>query len=333
MGWAFVRRFRKRFAIATPTVIIVLPLWGCLLALTFFCGCGDKKEPLAMEQTPSAAPYLVTVNGRGITQAEFDFESNLRPGMSAEQVMDDLIKRKAMSVKAEESGVGDTLAYKRDAENRLISEWLATTYNRERDNITVTEDELLAAYETRLATYITPALPRFAILYRKGRDTAELAAALEEAVALFESDRAGATNNERLQGFGKIAAEHSEDTVSRYRGGDVGWIGEGNASRIPEEVLGVGRTLEVGEVSETIIVNDEVYVIMKSAERESAQVEFKEALPGLRSRLLAEKRTEMETKFKESLLDGMEVKRLAEPVVTDKAKRQQGLDAPPQIGF
>ncbi|MCL1919544.1 MAG: peptidyl-prolyl cis-trans isomerase [Kiritimatiellaeota bacterium] len=306
---------------SSPCPLVLLSLALSLL----ICGCREETSSSA----PSS-PVLVTVNGRAITQSDFDSEAERRPNLSAEAVLSNLVERQVMLIRAEASGVADRPAFKRDMENKLISEWLATA--RDGDAAAdITEDELKAAYEARQGQMFTrPPLTRYAILYRKGRDIEELKGALAEAVARFRADRDAATNNGRLQGFGKIAADHSEDTVSRYKGGDIGWVGDDTASRVPAEVLAAGKALEVGAAAGPVVADGGVYVIMKTDERAVTQIDFKEAAPALRRRLIAEKKAEADARFRAGLMEGVAVVRKASPAAPGKPPdRNPSEDAPP----
>ena len=297
---------------------VLIPLPVCVIICGLLGGCREQQ-----------ADALVTVNGRAITQADFDDEASRRPGMSAEAVLTNLIERQAMLIRAEASGVADTPVFKRDMENKLISEWLANTYRKDRDAVTITEEELQAAYEARREQLFSrPPLTRYAILYRKGSNTDELVKALSDALARFESDRDGLTNNGRIPGFGKISSDSSEDTVSRYRGGDIGWVGDETVSRIPAEVLVAGKALDVGAVAGPMPAGDGVYAIMKTAERDTTQIGFKEAAPALRGRLVSEKQAAVEARFKESLMGGVSVVHKAKPVAQPARKRE---DVPPAL--
>ncbi len=286
--------------------------------------CGCSKQTPQMSSVDS--PILVTVNGRAITQADFNAEAARRVGATADTILSNLVERQVMLIRAEESGIADSPAFKRETENRLISEWLATTFQKERDAVTVTEAELEAAYAQRKEQlFMRQPLTRFAVLYRKGRDIDELKTALGEAVALFETDREAATNNGRLLGFGKIAADYSEDTVSRYRGGDIGWVGDDAASRVPSEVLAAGKGLGVGEWTVPFAAGDGVWVVMKTAEREASQIAFKEASSALRRRLLAEKHASVEARFKDDLMRGVKLEHKARPAHTGPTKKPEAV--------
>ena len=288
----------------------------CFLSLCFVFGCREEQK--------DSSPVLATVNGRNITQADFDAEAAKRHTLSADAVLSNLIDRQVMLIRAEDSGIADTPTFKRHTEDRLIGEWLAKTYQKDRDaEMTVTEEELQAAYDERRGKLFTrPRLSRYAILYRKGRNIEELTGALTEALKRFNAERDEVTNNGRLPGFGKVAADHSEDTISRYRGGDVGWIGDDTASRVPGEVLAAGKALDIGAIAGPMVAGDGVYAIMKTEMRDTTQINFKEAAPALRQRLLAEKRAAVESRFKESLMDGMNVVHKAKPVAPPTRKRE-----------
>ena len=300
-----------------------LRLFILCLCLT---GCRDEAPPVSSH-------ILATVGGRAITQADFDREAAMRPGKTGEEVLNELIKHHALYLAATAAGVLDNPALKRELENRVITEWLETAFKRERDALTVTAAEILAAYEDTSNSLVKrPAQARFAILYQKGRNTAELLDALNDAIALFEADRAGATNNQRLPGFGKIAQDFSEDVNSRFKGGDMGWIGEGTGSRLPDEVLAAGWQLAVDEIAPPFAAGDGVYAIMKMDERALARVSLEEATPGLRRRLLLAKQTEFDARFMAGVTNGVSVKRFA-TAAGDSRPAARGDARPPTTDF
>jgi parvulin-like peptidyl-prolyl isomerase len=285
--------------------------------LAVLAGCSRSSPPVA--EAPRS-PVLATVEGRAITQADFDEEvARQRVGpssLAADAVLQQLIEREAMLVKAEKAGLADSTAFRHETENRLISQWLAGTLHSDRDAVAVTDEELEAAFEARKnGVFRQGAQHRFAILFRKGKNVEELKAALSEAVAAFVKDRDAATQKGRLTGFGTIAANHSEDTVSRYRGGDLGWFDadKPESSWVPQEVLLAGVEQAAGAVSQPLIAGDGVYVVMKSGVRDAHQIAFKEAAPALRRKLLSEKRSAIEAAFKTGLLADVTVEMKAKP--------------------
>ncbi len=294
---------------------------GTVLVVCFIClipvGCKPKATPSA-----KTSPVVAEVGGRKITSADFEAEAARRraagrPAASAKELLNEMIEREAMLVKAEASNIAQSEAFRNDTESRLLSQWVASTLAKKRDGVKVTDEELKADYEERKDTALTSAaLTRLAILYRKisGREGDAAAQALEkslsEGVAAFEKDREASTNNGRLPGFGKIAADYSEDTITRYRGGDLGWLNleQGEHLRVPKEVLAAGAALGQGKVSALIRAGDGIYVVMKVGERSGKQMTFQEAVPTLRRRLLREKQRAVEASFKAEVLGSVPVK-------------------------
>jgi len=288
-----------------------------IFLLVVFSGCSRSSKSV---EPVSSSPVLASVAGRAITQADFDQEvarrrTSLAP-VEPEAVLQHLIEREAMLIKAEKAGIADSPEFRQETENRLIAQWLSGAFNKEREALSVSDQELEAAFEARKESLFRQgAQNRYAILYRKGRNVEELKAALAEAVAAFLKDRDGATQKGRLAGFGTVSANHSEDTISRYRGGDLGWFDaeKPEFSRIPSEVLKAGAAQPEGGISDPLVAGDGVYVIMKCGAREPQQIAFKEAAPALRRKLLSEKRSALEASFKTGLLAGIPVERKAKP--------------------
>ena len=85
----------------------------------------------------------------------------------------------------------------------------------------------------------------------------------EEVRGMLEADDAD---------WNAIAEEHSDDTGSGTRGGDLGWSDPDNSPYVPEFAAALAE-LEVGEISEPIRSQFGYHVIQKTGERESPQAE------------------------------------------------------------
>ena len=79
-----------------------------------------------------------------------------------------------------------------------------------------------------------------------------------------------------------IAEEHSDDTGSASRGGDLGWFDPQNSPFVTEFTATVAN-LEVGEVSEPIRTEFGYHVIQKTGERESPDAQAAELVEQLRA--------------------------------------------------
>lgn len=283
----------------SPVIMAGLISAGLLVA------CGKKESAT----TQVVEKPLASVNGVAITEEDFAFEvqrriESRRPVGDVESIVQDLIQRQMMLQQAESSGVLNDPVARRELENKMLTTWLDQSLKKEKDAVSVTDEELRRAYEENIGEFTKPALVRLAILFRKispgesDESIAALKSELEKGLAKFNADRAAASQNGRMKGFGSIAADFSEDAISRYRGGDVGWLPlDGSPSRLPSDVFNVGVGLETGEISDLIQAGDGLYVVMKSDQRNPEVTSFEEALPALRRRLISEKQANVEEEF------------------------------------
>ena len=283
------------------------PLMVATLVLAV-AGCGKSPAPEPVD------PPLARGGEVAITEEDFAFEierrrSTGRPLTDPESIIQDLIERQAMLQAAAQSEVLNDPIVRRELENRQLGQWLDRSLQVERDAVRVTDEDLRAHYEDNIDRFRREGMARLAILYRQVQafdpqeGTEELRAALASARAAFLENREAVTQQGRLQGFGTIAADASEDTISRYRGGDLGWL-EFSAltNRIPLAVAESGLALAPGEVSDVIVVDRGVYVVMKSDERPATVTPFDEVAPTLRRRLIRIKQEEVERAFMSNLL-------------------------------
>lgn len=275
---------------------------------------------------------LAMVNDTAITTEDFTFEvqrrlESGRPIQDAETVLDELIERELMLQRAKTSDRLQDPVVQRELENQVLVAWLDDALHTQRDGVRVSEDDLRAAYEERLDAFTRPALMRLAILYRRRspldpeETQVSLHAELEQARVAYLQDPESATRSGRLQGFGTIAAAHSEHTVSRYRGGDLGWFDpQGGVSGVPDPVLSAGASLVPGAVSEILAFDDGLYVVMKTGEREAQVTPYEEAVIVLRRRLIRERQDLVEEQFRAALREGASIS-----VHADKVR---GLEVP-----
>jgi parvulin-like peptidyl-prolyl isomerase len=189
-------------------------------------------------------------------------------------------------------------------ENVLIAKLRAQELEAKLAAVTVSDDELRAAYDSGSAKLTRPAKVRLAILQIQGdvkmsdAKRAELRARMEEALQKAAENPAEGGRGGAAGGFGKVAAEYSDDQVSRYRGGDIGWLDDGNFTyHWPKAVLAAGYALEKGGRSGIIEADGSLYTVMKTDVRDGATTSFEEAKTLLRRELLAKKRAEIESAF------------------------------------
>jgi parvulin-like peptidyl-prolyl isomerase len=94
-----------------------------------------------------------------------------------------------------------------------------------------------------------------------------------------------------------MAVDHSEDDVTRHRGGDAGWLDAGVAYRWPAPVVQAGFALKSGEVSDPIEADGAAYLVRKIDERPSARIPLARVRDQLRREMHAEKLRVVEETF------------------------------------
>ena len=317
------------------------------LSLLGAAGCGKRDQV----SEPAAPPPLARVGDGVITETDFELEARRRaeagrPATGKSDLLQEMIEREIMLQKARADETMKAPEVQRSLDNQLLTHWLDGTLQEARNQVTVSDDELRAAYEADLASHTRPAMIRVAMLYRK----APASAAVEESQALraallaardaYRRDPAVATQGGRISGFGAVAAEASEDAVSRYRGGDIGWYvpGEGKY-RWPKPVMEAAFALNKGETSDVIEHEDGLYVVMKSDERPSSVTPFDEAKVTMRRRMIRDKQAAVEAQFRSNLMSSvrveinhevlgrMELPRPAAPETAAPAQTAPGMDA------
>lgn len=294
------RRGWGRFGLRLPLV------W--ILAFVALLAAGCRPSPGTVE---TADPTVVAeVGARKITEADLLAEANLRAGNrrsvpDKEALLRDMIQREAVLQRASEVGLDQNPVVRREMENVLIRHLLATELDPKRESISVSSNEVSAEFEAHPERYGHPAQARFAILFRAiaPRATevtrAEVRRRLEEVASSGASAVVTDATPGGVPGFGSIAAEVSEDQVSRYRGGDIGWLSRGQVpSRIPARVIETGWSLAQGRPSGVLEETNGFYVILKTDVREPGRVSFAAVEPTLRQSLLVRKRKEAEEEYR-----------------------------------
>lgn len=278
--------------------------------------------PLASEGAPAAdagPTVLARAGDVTIDVEEFRAEMARRGGhvpgayATVEQrraLLDEMIQSRALALAAIAAG------YDRDPEFRAaVERMLGTRYLREHldeqlSNVSVSEDEIAAFYESHRDEYLTPARARAAwVLIRvprkatpeaveKARERAE--AAREEALALPGTER----------NLGDVARRLSEDAATRYTGGEIGWIYEsqGESYRLgPEFVHEVFALSGPGSLS-PVLRHELGFYFLKLVEREgAAPAPLEKMAPGIRSRLLKQKQEATRAAFFARLLGGTQI--------------------------
>lgn len=113
------------------------------------------------------------------------------------------------------------------------------------DGTPLSEEAVAEYYEARALDFMAPELRKLRQIFLKGSESDE------QARALYKRLQEG-------EDFAELAREHSQDELSRSRGGQIGWVAEGD---LPEDLAALVFSLDPGNVSEPIKTERGVYLL------------------------------------------------------------------------
>lgn len=113
------------------------------------------------------------------------------------------------------------------------------------DGAPLSEEAIMAYYEAHALDFMAPELRKLRQIFLKGAESDELARELYRRLQEGED-------------FGELARAHSQDELSRDRGGEVGWVA---TEDLPEDLGALVFSLDPGKVSEPIKTDRGVYML------------------------------------------------------------------------
>jgi len=305
-------------------------IWSFVLAaILLVSGCSKHSAP--------APDVLAKVGSAEIRLADFNHEVERRakanqPVVSAEALLDEMIGRELLLLKASQAGLSNDPEVRRAVQAVLINKFKERDMKPKLDNVEVTADEVRARYEGNLQQYTTPAKARLAMLYLQTdskmspEKRAELKVRLEQARQTAGSQLSPASNPlpvmarasasqsvtpapaSRTAFFGNLAISSSDDQASRYKGGDIGWFDQGREGyRWPTEVISAGMALATGEVSGVIETSKGYFVVAKTDSREPVVTPLEKVDATFRRQITVAKRQEAEQQYMKQLRSSVPV--------------------------
>jgi parvulin-like peptidyl-prolyl isomerase len=257
------------------------------------------------------------VAGRPITVRAFEAEMLRRGGRLPGQfttegqkraLLDEMIAREVQVASARRVG------YDRDPEVLAALDRLMVGKLREAEleqrlaGLAVTDEEVEAHYREHTDRYAEPPRSRVAIVQiavPSGASEAKRAELRARAAQVLEEARAVPASG---RGLGAVAARHSDHRPSRYVGGDLGWLEEGQAAPWDPTLVAAAFALtEPGALGPLVEAADGFYVIRLIERRPGRVRELAEVADGVRGELLRRKRAEAEAAWLDSLRNGARV--------------------------
>jgi parvulin-like peptidyl-prolyl isomerase len=270
------------------------------LCLALISGCSQK---------PVVNPnVLVKVGTREITVADYEREvkwrvDNSRPLPEKQALLDEMILKELRLQKARAAGLDKDQDVQRRYEALLMGKLEDVELRPRLEGIKVSADEIRAAYERDVTHYTRPAKARLALIcLKKDRKTSdEKLAEMEQRIT--DARKAALALPAGTRGFGAVAGDYSEDQVSRYKGGDVGWFDEGRTEfRWPKEVVEAGFALSnVGDISEVIRTTNGFYLVAKIDTRPAELTPLDQVQNPIQRHLLADRRQQVQSAYSQEL--------------------------------
>ncbi len=290
--------------------LIIFLVIMCILAGVLFFTKG-RFEP---EPVHTADPGLIAkVGPREIRVEDFQQEVRRRGGAHPEQIdknalLDEMIEDEALMAKAIETGLDKDPEIMRAYRNMLISAFKKRYLLPRIKEGEVTDAEVQTYYKTHPDEFTRPAKVRLALLYMAIPSKSSAQSSVEAVRAKIVEVRKKALDLQAERGFGSLAVNYSDDQTTRYKGGDIGWVEEGNSYRWDSAVLSAGFALEnIGDISDIIVATDGFYLV-KLLDRRSAEVmQQDKAAARIRYKLMQEKEKNIEKVFQEEMRAAIEI--------------------------
>jgi len=304
--------------LAPPALFSLALAAGCATAPPP-AGPGPAPSPAAPASTAAApsgvdAAKVALLSGQAITveqlRAEMARRGGSLPGAYAtvaqrRALLDELIRSRAIAESARREGLDRDPELVAAFERLLVRRYLDLHLEPELDALSVGDDEIERFYEEHRAEFQNPARSRAAWILVEVPERATEAQRAELAVRAETVRRAALALPAGTRNFGALAIELSDDTATRYTGGEIGWISASDLDRhrlgraLVEGVLALSTP---GELSPVLRV-DRGFAVAKLVDLEpAAPTPIEKLRAGLRNRLLREKREAATAAFHERLV-------------------------------
>ena len=348
------RTFRRR--LETSALLPLLLLLGCASAPPAAQREGEAgpapaaaaiRPPGPAGTAPADATKVALVSGHAITLADLEAEIARRggaaPGAYAtpEQrraLVEEMVRDRALALSARREGLDRDPELVAAFDRLLVRRFLDRHLEPELAALAVSDEEIARFYEERQSEFVNPARWRAAWILVEVPERATEAQRTELAARAETVRRAALALPAGTRNFGALAIELSDDTATRYTGGEIGWISKADLDRhrlgraLVEGVMALSSPGEIGPVLRV----DRGFAVVKLVDFEAAAPTPLEKLrAGLRNRLLREKREAAADAFHRRLLAPLDVwidadalEQLAAP---RPARREGAAEGPPAL--
>ncbi|HET7746728.1 MAG TPA: peptidyl-prolyl cis-trans isomerase [Vicinamibacteria bacterium] len=258
------------------------------------------------EPAPDAA--LAVVDGEPITVRQFVDELNRRsasaPGefASATQraaLLREMVDFEVLVARARSAGYDRDPSLVAAFKRLLVGKYQSDQLEARLEQVSVTDEEITAYFEARKDEHRVPGRARVAMIFvsaPRGADERKLAAARRRAEEALAAAR---EVTDAARGFGAVAGRFSDDQATKFVGGAVGWLVQGQTGyRLdPAAVDAAFQLAAVGDFSGIVRGEDGFYLLRLVDRVESAVRPLSAVKEGIRLRLLQEKKARLQEQF------------------------------------
>ena len=290
----------------TKATLVLLGGLGLLLV-----GC--RRDGASGEGAADGSKPLARVAGLPITEKQFRHQWRQRPGsdtaQAREEVLEGLITRSALASAARREGLDQNPEIAGEIDRLLIAGLREKLLRPRLESARVSEEALRAHYEQHRQTqFLEPERVRVAVLWF---DTQGQAPLVERFRARLDTVRAQvlaeATAFPVVKGFGSLSVANSEHRVSRYQGGDVGWLSVSSKGDTAGGWEGVVRRIadglaSPGDLSGVVDTPEGVFLVRLIERRPATTLDFASVRDRIEKTLLTERRRQIEADFQREMV-------------------------------
>jgi len=274
-------------------------------------GIGAVYYYISLEKRPK--DLIAIVGSQKITIQDFESEMKRRGRHQSAKfdknlLLDEMILRSSMVDQAMKAGIDQQPDFIRMYENLLIGQYKKHFLKPKIDTVDMTADEIQRYYSDNIQTYTQPAKARLAIIYMK------IHSKMSDAKKQQIMDRMIEARNKAKQhvpgrGFGPLSVKYSEDQVSRYKGGDIGWLYENQSYRWDDNIVKAGFALSnINDVSDIITTDKGLYIVKLLDRRPSTVTPFKKVKTRIRHKQLIDRKKQIEKNFETNVKEKTSIK-------------------------
>jgi len=247
---------------------------GALLLATV--SAGETSPPGETKDT------LAVVDGRRITADQFKDEWARSGAAGArrsggfeplEARLEEMVRFEMLYSAATNAGYDSTPEIREAVRRLIVDRYIEDVLLPQLAAVEFGDDEVEAYFRDHAADFTEPAAYRGAVVQVTIPPTASAEGRAKLRQRVEDARSEALALGPEVETFGSVAVKHSDDQATRYRGGEMGWIADGDtATRWEEPVIGALTGLQQpGEISR-VIETESGYYVVKLVDRRAERV-------------------------------------------------------------